>query len=419
MIKNSQISNPELFVVFDTSAIFNRRVSSLMSNPSASLVRNHSSHAGLSVGWYVPRTVVDERRYQMQIAALELAASAEKLDNLLEDDLKFSESKILEAVDYHIEVARKNLGLENLELDFAAVDWERLISDAVNRRPPFEEGEDEKGFRDAVILETFVQLVENHPEDKSARRFVFACQDQLLIQAANERTSSRGDVFPAAPIRDIEGTINALVSEVDEATVTKLQRFAETMFFVSGDKSTLFYKWDLPATIESKFSQELVQLPMGARRRQNWDYVVLPPRFVREAGSRITWVSQITLDHTAYTHMYPSAAGSSGGISSGLTPSLGASPLSTAGFGPTPIEISPFSSTGGYSSSLSTVGLSSFPYSTGTSGGWPQLPPISREVILSVGRTVFEVEWSTKVPGEDQISQPELGEITIVEFNWF
>lgn len=419
MIADSASNNKELFVVFDTSAIFNRKVSRLMSKPAASLTQNHSSHEGLTITWYVPRIVLDERRYQMQIVATELAASAEKLDDLLEDDLKFSESTINKAIDTHIDAARKNLGIEILELDFDEVDWERLISDAVNRRPPFEEGDDEKGFRDAVILETFAQLVEKHAENKSVRRFVFACQDRLLIEAANERTSSRTDVFPAAPIRDIEGTINALVSEVDEATVTELERFAETMFFVSGDKETLFYKWDIPAAIESKFSQELVQLPMGARRRQNWDYVVLPPRFVKKVGSRITWVSQITLDHTAFTHMYPSEPGSSGGISSGLTPSLGASPLSTAGFGPSPIEISPVSYTGGFSSPLSTGGLSSFPSSSGSFAGWSQLPPVSREVILSVGRTVFEVDWNAEVSGENQLSEPELGAITIVEFNWF
>jgi hypothetical protein len=38
------------------------------------------------------------------------------------------------------------------------VDWNRLIENAVTRRAPFEEGEKEKGFRDALIYECLLQL---------------------------------------------------------------------------------------------------------------------------------------------------------------------------------------------------------------------------------------------------------------------
>src|SRR2546426_7248284 len=42
---------------------------------------------------------------------------------------------------------------------FRSVDWRCVALDAAYRRPPFKDGETEKGFRDRIIVESFLQLV--------------------------------------------------------------------------------------------------------------------------------------------------------------------------------------------------------------------------------------------------------------------
>jgi hypothetical protein len=39
------------------------------------------------------------------------------------------------------------------------INWKRLITDAVQRRAPFSQGDSEKGFRDALILQSAVSVV--------------------------------------------------------------------------------------------------------------------------------------------------------------------------------------------------------------------------------------------------------------------
>src|SRR5204863_9201097 len=77
------------------------------------------------------------------------------------------------------------------------IDWAKLYADAVWRRPPFvfdpKKAETEKGFRDALILETVVDVVVT---DARNVNLVFICADQLLRRTADQ-SLSRDDRFSA------------------------------------------------------------------------------------------------------------------------------------------------------------------------------------------------------------------------------
>jgi hypothetical protein len=85
-----------------------------------------------------------------------------------------------------VERQMTQLGLEELRLDPSTVDWERFMIDAAHRRPPFEPGEKEKGFRDAIILECFLQRIENS-RWPTPPRIVLVTGDKLLRTAAEAR----------------------------------------------------------------------------------------------------------------------------------------------------------------------------------------------------------------------------------------
>src|SRR5664279_2320903 len=109
--------------------------------------------------------------------ALRLLPSVEKLERLLGHNLNITkdilETRIREAIDREVEQYR--IVIQNLSS--GDVDWTRLVLDAAYRRPPFQHGEKEKGFRDAVILETFIQLVTDAPSSPTTARVVLVSSD--------------------------------------------------------------------------------------------------------------------------------------------------------------------------------------------------------------------------------------------------
>jgi hypothetical protein len=64
-------------------------------------------------------------------------------------------------------------GLVELGVDESKIDLKNLILRSVTRQAPFDPGEKEKGFRDAIILETFYQKVENLPTSSQVCRIFF------------------------------------------------------------------------------------------------------------------------------------------------------------------------------------------------------------------------------------------------------
>lgn len=68
------------------------------------------------------------------------------------------------------------------------LDWEKLIHDAIWRAPPFvEDKKTEKGFRDALIVETAVAIAADNPNTDMA----FVSADQLVRQTADSRFKER------------------------------------------------------------------------------------------------------------------------------------------------------------------------------------------------------------------------------------
>jgi len=83
-------SKPKLFVVFDTSVLFTQVAYNLVRSEVRQLIEMNSQHSDLSIKWYLPSIVIDERRYQMQNKAFELLPSIEKLEKLLGHNLNIT-----------------------------------------------------------------------------------------------------------------------------------------------------------------------------------------------------------------------------------------------------------------------------------------------------------------------------------------
>ena len=94
----------------------------------------------------------------------------ERLERLLGHNLNITsdilETRVQAAVDKQVQ----NYSIAVHPLNPADVDWQRLMIDAAYRKAPFQLGEKEKGFRDALILETFMQVVAATPTSRSVAR---------------------------------------------------------------------------------------------------------------------------------------------------------------------------------------------------------------------------------------------------------
>jgi len=89
-----------------------------------------------------------------------------------------------------------------LGLDLAAVRWDELIEGAVFRKPPFSSGPHERGFRDALILQSLVQA----SEARASTKTYFVVYDADLAMAAQ----GVDGVSVVRDLNDLRSNIEAL-----------------------------------------------------------------------------------------------------------------------------------------------------------------------------------------------------------------
>jgi hypothetical protein len=173
------------------------------------------------------------------------------------------------------------------------------ILDAAYRRPPFEEGETEKGFRDCMVVECFMQLVADSPRTPNVCRIVLVTGDGLVAKAVELRIAESTNTAVISTLEELKGLINTLVSQVDETFLASIKPKAEKLFFIPKDESTLFYKENIRERLNEKFAKELAAPPAGASMRENEKWLISSPNFVKKTRQRIQWTSRIEIQAKA------------------------------------------------------------------------------------------------------------------------
>jgi hypothetical protein len=371
---------PELKVVFDTSVLFSQVAYDLVTTEVTQLIKNNSQHADLEVRWYIPSVVVEERRYQMRTKALELLPSVEKLERLLGHNLNVTEDILKHRIDEAIARQLSELGVSKLDIDTGSVDWNALIQRATHRQPPFQPGEKEKGFRDSLIAETFLQLVGRSAATPSLCRLAIVTGDDLLAAYVKDSTKRAKNVRVLRSTSELESLINTLVSEVTEEFVSELREKASKYFFEEGNESGLVYKEHILDKIKEKYGQELSAIPKEGLVRENGNWLVLDPRFVKKERQRIFWVTQINVEAklSRYEHR---------GVVSAFPPSLNLPRAAVQG-----------------------------PYAWETLSAIPSA--FANTVEVADGQSSFEVDWSVNVTQRKKLSSTSIDQIRFVSTKW-
>src|SRR2546426_3264300 len=136
---------------------------------------------------------------------------------------------LVDSVEKVVSLRLEELGLLSLALNDSKVDWRCVALDAAYRRPPFKDGETEKGFRDRIIVESFLQLVDDSPKTPNICRIVLVSGDGLVAQTVKARIAGLTNSGVLATLEELKGLINTLVSQVDEAFLAFLKPKAEKL----------------------------------------------------------------------------------------------------------------------------------------------------------------------------------------------
>jgi PIN domain len=177
----------ELRVVLDTNAIYQAEGHELLRPAVSELIKVSVSHRDVTINWYLPEVVRNEREQQLRELARKSVPALERLERVCGISLGITDRIITERLRQRIEAQIAQLNLRILPVDPSAVDWSRMMSDAAFRQPPFSAGENEKGFRDALIAEAAGQLIES----SSNCRIAIVTGDELLTKALVSRMTGK------------------------------------------------------------------------------------------------------------------------------------------------------------------------------------------------------------------------------------
>lgn len=395
----------QLRVVFDSNSLY---VTTNSTGSASDLVRQEivalisdSKYPDLDIAWYLPEIVRHERQYQMRSEALKLRPAINRIERLLDHSLALSDETLLDHVDRKIEQKEKQLGLQEIKLDAAAVDWSKLTRAAVYREAPFEAGEKEKGFRDAIAAESFLQLLASSPRTPELCRVVFITADARLTQAVKERTLASPNSSVLANVEELKGLINTIVSNVGEDFIAIIKPKAAKLYFISADqKETLFFKENIQDQVKEKFRAELKEMPPGTGFRENSTWYIEEPNFSKKEGRRVFWTSRIEVKFEA-GNLVPSAQ----------PPASQKSTIETQES--TPLSIAAYTNIyRSYQPWLVSENLPWLPQ-----GHMQISQPPEKKIVTHAGRDIYEVGWSTEVTMSKDLKKPIVEDIRHVELN--
>ena len=419
--------------MLETSCLFTEAADKLIKEELSEFILSTVDRAEFNVTWHLPDMVRAERKHQMLIRAERLIPQLEKVESLLGHKFGISKETLDDRVEVVIsrETTRHNLQLRSL--DVSKVDWNDLISRSVQRRPPFDPGEKEKGFRDAIVLETFGQIIEDLPKSPQSCRLVLMSGDRLLTEAAQERASGRSNITYTGDLEEIQTMLNALASALTQEAVDKILPAASALFWTKDDKSTLYYKETVAAKISEKFPKELAAIPAGFTRSITKQVLIRAPAFLSKANQRLTFSSRVTHEVEATKTVWrpPSALQTTGGLLAGIGVPSTNSAVNSSGSGVTgPSTNAGLFNAGMLGSSFRTTGPSASNITPGigalagtSSGGFslplassqhlsnPSPPPSVPEEIRRAGRHVFEVFWSATLMANGTIKNAKIENI--------
>lgn len=258
----SKLHLPEYIVVPDTNALRTDSIGHIANSAFESPLTNFKKITRLRL--MIPDLVRQELIMQKFFSAQKSRANAKKnLDNIATITKTkarglYTDSHLKKKINGTFEKWAKDHGAQVIKTPITKIKWKTLINAAVLRLPPFNppsenEPSTEKGFRDALILETLMEIVRRYPQD----HIVFLTSDRLLKEAAEAR-------FQTNEKRYIFDTLLAFGDRLKLWKEAKSKEFIQLLlsrvkevFYKENDPNCVYFKLKISSTISQKFNLEL------------------------------------------------------------------------------------------------------------------------------------------------------------------
>jgi hypothetical protein len=448
MPKPAKQSNPDFHIILESSLLYSRNPGVFINRLLSAAIRELAKVRDVRVLWYLPEAVRMEREFQMVTAADQQLNEFRGIEKLLQTDFKVSKDVVVSAIGSIIEKTIADHKVSIIKLDPSKVDWLTLIRDAILRNPPFEIGEKEKGFRDAIIIEACFQQAEELAAKDPNCRIVFLANDDLMVAAVETRAGKIGKNFSVVRrLTELSSAINAVPAHLSPTEIRDILSTAASRFYQRADQTTLYYSAKVKNKITEKFSSTLAGRPDNISKDTPVEFVnveVGTPTFRSKNGDILQFETIVTFNFrvgvtAANTVWFPST-NTIAALSSGT--GVLSSPYSTLGpsSGTSLSGVSPFSGatigggtvTGGTNSIVGpfsvSAGTSPFTTALGTTNGTSSVSITSSTAMNGANTSLititsggsrllsyqFKVGWSAKLAGA-QLAEANLEDIEALQ----
>lgn len=374
----------QLYVFVDTNAIISNSISEIVKLEVVDLVNKHRNYPDVKINWVIPEIVLLERKRQMKSKAENCLQAVGNLEKLVGLTWGVNKENIDPHLDRAIQLQISDLGATVSKLDPQRVDWNELINSAIEKAPPFSPTEKEKGFKDAIFLETFFQFAQD-VVSKAAASHIFVLTGDLLLQGAiQDRLKQMNQVKILSDLEELKSEINIYTSDVDAQFAEELVREATLLFFVPKDQKTLYYKRGIFEMVKEQWQAKLYEIKGDGTQTRVEKTLIGQSAFIEKKLQKVFFSNRIAYEIVCTKPKPPTVTAPT---------SLGLGQLST---GKGLLSPSIFPSSGG--------GLASL------------LMPETE--IVSQGKAVFQVNWSAKLNADAKLIGTSIDEIEHIKTEW-
>lgn len=259
----------------------------------------------------LPEVVKGELLYQhTSTALLALQRINSQFDNLSGYTNKkykhrVSTSRVRDDVRAKFEQWVASVSAEIVATPVDTINWKSLVNDALWRNPPFNEDKDkktEKGFRDALILETVSEVANL----RTTTDIAFISNDTILSEAVKLRLKQHKNFYVYDSLEEFASYLRLLDEELTNEFVQAIQKRARIKFHYYDDSKCLLKRENIIKSIREDFKDEFKPpsprlssrsgIPTAGRWTEKSEETVWikAPTFVKlEGENKFIWDSRI------------------------------------------------------------------------------------------------------------------------------
>lgn len=282
----------QIKIFTDTNIVHAAQAHLLVSNAVYKYVSEHKTIESVQLKWFLPSMVVEERRHQMLNAALTLSPKLTEVEKLLGHSLGISQEVMQDRIDSKISKTIKDLKINVCKLDISRVDWEDIIARSASRKAPFEySSEKEKGFRDAIIANSFLQEVERSSKTPRICLLVFITGDNRVREYIEEKIVGSENVRILETLDELKSLLNAIASEVTEEFLKEIYQKAYNIFYDFDKKDGLYVKENVFSKMNDQHKNEINAVTDSFPNcfRKNIKTSLGKLTFIKKTGQTVIW----------------------------------------------------------------------------------------------------------------------------------